>query len=487
MSRTKTVHRCSECGGSAPKWAGRCPACQAWNTLVEERVLVLPGDPAGPTGSGSAPRALGILDTPTPIAEVELDEWKPRATGLAEVDRVLGGGLVPGSVTLLGGEPGVGKSTLLLQVLAELAGRGQRCLYVSAEESKQQVRLRADRLGTLRPKLLLTCETALSNVVAHLVEHEPEVLVVDSIQTVFDPDVASAPGTVAQVRGCAYRLVQEAKARDLTVILVGHVTKDGGLAGPRVLEHLVDTVLAFHGERHHALRVLRCDKNRFGPTDELGLFEMTGDGLVGVADPSELFLTDRRPGIAGSVVVPTMDGQRPLLVEVQSLLATTNMPSPRRSAQGVDGGRLGMLLAVLSERVSLPVNRYEVHCLAAGGVRLIEPGADLGVAVSIASSLLEVPVPGEVVVCGEIGLGGELRQASQLERRLVEAARLGFVRAVVPWSSPDPPPGMGLIRARTVGEALVALGIIDPAADPERQRSNQETMPRSIMAHQSRG
>jgi DNA repair protein RadA/Sms len=344
MAKARSIFRCQECGGTAPKWVGRCPSCEAWNSLVEERDVAVP----------AATAALGApIGTPVSIAEVDVARWQPRLTGIAELDRVLGGGLVPGSVTLLGGEPGIGKSTLLLQAMASVAAAGARVLYVSAEESTQQVRVRAERLGALTPSLYLASETALPHILSFLDEVQPELVVVDSIQTVYDPELSSAPGSVSQVRDCAARLVGVAKARGLATVLVGHVTKDGGLAGPRVLEHVVDTVLAFAGERHHALRLLRAVKHRFGATDQLGLFEMTGDGLVGVPDPSRLFLADRRKGVSGSVVVPTMDGHRPLLVELQALVTASPLPSPRRSAQGLDSGRLALLLAVLAERGGL--------------------------------------------------------------------------------------------------------------------------------------
>ena len=449
--KQRTVFRCGACGGSCPKWAGRCPSCLEWNTLVEE----LDSELAATTRRSSGARA----DTAVPIAEVSLDQWHPHPTGIPELDRVLGGGLVPGSVTLIGGEPGAGKSSLLTQAVGALAGRGHTCLYISAEESKQQVRMRAERLGALRPKLLVASESDLANVLGHVSEHEPDVLVVDSIQTLSHPDLQSAPGSVGQVRECTARLVSEAKARQLTVMLVGHVTKDGALAGPRVLEHLVDTVLSFSGDRHHALRLLRADKHRFGATDELGLFEMTEAGLVGVPDASALFLTDRQPGTPGSVVVPAIEGHRPLLVEVQALLAQSTLATPRRSAQGIDGGRLGMLTAVLTERVGLPLGRVDIHSLAVGGVKLAEPAADLGIALAMASSLFGSPVAADLAACGEVGLGGELRQISQLKRRMAEAARLGFRHIVVPWLAPDPPPGISAIRAKTVSDAIHLAGL----------------------------
>jgi DNA repair protein RadA/Sms len=450
MARTRTVFRCSDCGGAAPKWAGRCPGCGEWNTLVEER-----DDPARP----SAESGLGPRDVAMPIAEVSADDWHPRRTGLAEVDRVLSGGLVPGSVTVVGGEPGTGKSTLLLQVMSGLAGGGATTLYLSAEESKQQVRLRAERLGALRPKLWLAAETALPHVLGHLDDVKPDVLVIDSIQTVYDPDLSSAPGSVAQVRECAARLVREAKTRSVSVILVGHVTKDGALAGPRVLEHLVDTVLSFEGDRQHGLRLLRAVKHRFGATDELGLFEMGDDGLRAVPDASALFLADRRPGVPGSVVVPTIEGHRPLLVEVQALVAPSPLPTPRRSAQGLDGGRLALLTAVLHRRAGVSTAMCDIYALAVGGARVSEPAADLAVSLAVASSVAGVSMPADLVAVGEVGLAGEVRQVGQLERRLAEAARLGFSQAVVPRLAPDLPVGMTAHRVSTVRVAIDALGL----------------------------
>ncbi|HZB71376.1 MAG TPA: DNA repair protein RadA, partial [Acidimicrobiales bacterium] len=419
MSRPRTVHRCSACGDATPQWLGRCPTCDEWGTLVEER------PPAGGTAATRSPSAARAV----PLAEVDLSAERSRATGIGELDRVLGGGLAPGSVTLLGGEPGIGKSSLLLQAVAALAGAGSRCLLVTAEESAAQVRIRAERLGAVAPGLHLLAETGLPEVLDAVDQVAPDVLVVDSIQTVFDPEVGAAPGTVSQVRECAARLVREAKVRSLTTVLVGHVTKDGALAGPRVLEHLVDTVLGFEGDRHHALRLLRADKHRFGSTAELGLFEMTDRGLVGVPDPSGLFLADRHEGVAGSVVVPTVEGHRPLLVEVQALATESTLAMPRRTALGLDGGRLALLLAVLDRRAGLRFGKLDVHASAVGGVKLLEPGADLALALALASSLTGVAVGDDLVACGEVGLGGELRQVAATPRRLAEAARLGFRRA----------------------------------------------------------
>jgi DNA repair protein RadA/Sms len=450
VPRTKTVYRCAECGDASPKWLGRCTSCGAWNSLVEEI------DEPASTASAHRPP----LSRPVLMADVDLGEWGARPTGIAELDRVLDGGFVPGSVTVLGGEPGIGKSTLLLQAVAALARGGARCLVVTAEESAQQVRTRADRLNAVAPDLYLVAETSLAHVLAHVDELEPDVLVVDSVQTIFDADLGSAPGSVAQVRECAARLVREAKERAMTTILVGHVTKDGALAGPRVLEHVVDTVLSFEGERHHALRLLRAVKHRFGGTSELGLFEMGDGGLLGVPDPSGLFLADRKVGVAGSVVVPTMEGHRPLLVELQALVTPSPIPQPRRSAQGLDSGRLALLLAVLGQRVGVQLGTYDVHASAVGGVRVVEPGADLGLALALASARSDQPIAGDVVACGEVGLAGELRQVSQTARRLAEAQRLGFRTAIVPNSSPDAPVGMEVLRAATLREAVRLVGCV---------------------------
>jgi DNA repair protein RadA/Sms len=472
MARAKTVYRCTECGADAPKWMGWCTACDASGTLAEERAQP-PGPGLGPGWGGVGGLGdVGVLSVPIPIAEAVGDATQPVPTGDVELDRVLGGGFVAGSVTVLGGEPGVGKSTLLLQALADQATRGCTCLYVTAEESARQVALRAERLGLGPPSLWLVAETSLPQVLQHIEALRPDVVVVDSIQTVYDPEMSSAPGSVGQVRGCAHRLVAAAKRRGVTVVLVGHVTKDGGLAGPRVLEHLVDTVLAFEGERHHALRMLRALKHRYGSTHELGLYEMAERGLVGVPDPSALFLADRQAGVAGSVVAPVLDGQRPLLVEVQALVAPSPAPAPRRTAQGIDGGRLAQVLAVLERHAELPLGRCEVHVAVAGGVRVAEPGGDLAVALAVASSALGRPLAADLVACGEVGLGGELRQVHRTERRLAEAARLGFTRAVVPRSAPDPPDGMRMARSPSIGDALRVTRVLPTARSGVDGRGN---------------
>jgi DNA repair protein RadA/Sms len=443
MAKTHALHRCSSCGATAAQWSGRCGGCGEWNTLelavVEARTV------------SRRPPAI----EPVSIGAIDLGAWSARPTGIGELDRVLGGGLVPGSVTLLGGEPGIGKSTLLLQALARLAAAGGSCLLVTAEESAQQVRLRAERLGALPPNLFLVAETSLPTVLDAVAHLQPDFLAVDSIQTVADPAQDSAAGSVVQVRHCAAALVQESKQRDMATILVGHVTKEGNLAGPRLLEHVVDTVLSFEGDRHHGLRLLRAVKHRFGSTGELGLFEMAGEGLLEVPDPSGLLLTDRNAAAPGSVVVPAMDGHRPLLVEVQALVGGTETNIPRRPAQGLDSNRVNLLVAVLERRCKIGyLAKHDVYASAVGGVRIVEPAADLGIALAIASAHMDVAVSADLVACGEVGLSGEVRHVSHIGRRLAEASRLGFKAAVVPASCPDGPSGLQLIRVKTVTAAI---------------------------------
>jgi DNA repair protein RadA/Sms len=390
-----------------------------------------------------------------PIGEVEAAGASQLPTEITEFDRVLGGGLVAGSVTLIGGEPGMGKSTLLMQALGRIAARGARCLLVCAEESTAQVRMRADRLGALAPELFVVSETSLPAVMAYVATLEPVVLAVDSIQAVHDPDAPGAAGSVTQVRDGAQELVRLAKENDIATLLVGHVTKDGGLAGPRALEHVVDTVLSFEGDRHHALRMLRALKHRFGATDELGLMEMTANGLLAVSDPSALFLADRRAGATGSVVTAVMEGTRPLCVEVQALVAPTGAPIPRRIAQAFEGNRLSMLVAVLQQRAGIPLGGHEVYASVAGGVRVAEPAADLAVALAIAGAHRDWAIEADTIVLGEIGLGGEIRQVPQAARRLTEALRLGFRNAIVPLSTPDVR-GVTLRRVADLPQALAA-------------------------------
>ncbi len=403
---------------------------------------------------GSAGEAAAVV----PLVDVDPITAIGRSTGVPELDRVLGGGLVQGSATLLGGEPGIGKSTLLLQALGRMAAAGASCLLVCGEESKEQVRLRAERLQTLDRNLLIVTETSLPAILDRIIETRPDVVAVDSIQTVFDPEVGGAPGSVGQVRECAHRLVRVAKERSMATVLVGHVTKDGSLAGPRALEHVVDTVLAFEGDRHHSLRMLHALKHRFGTTNELGVFEMNETGMSEVEDPSSLFLADRRPGLPGSVVTATMEGVRPLLVEVQALVASTAAPSARRSARGLDSARLDLILAVLQSRAGCPLGNVDVYASVAGGLKVHDPGADLAVALAVTSALTGVALPEGLVAVGELGLGGELRQAGQTVRRLEEAARLGFRSAIVPTSTPHVD-GIRLQRSEHIGAVLDALAL----------------------------
>lgn len=448
MARTRLIYRCESCGATHPQWSGQCSSCSGWNTLTED----VERGATSKAAAYSGPAAKAV-----PLASIDANAAVARTTGIGELDRVLGGGLVPGSVTLLGGEPGIGKSTLTLQLLGKLAAAGRRTLLVSAEESPQQVQLRAGRLGARREGVWIVAETAMPAILGAMADVQPEVLVVDSIQTVFDPEVGSSPGSVTQVRECAHALVLAAKASGVATILVGHVTKEGSLAGPRVLEHVVDTVLSFEGDRHHGLRMLRAVKHRFGATGELGLFEMCEEGLVGLDDPSELLLGDRRPDLIGSCVVPLNEGQRTLLVEVQALVNQTSAPMPRRIGEGMDNGRLSLLMAVLEKQMHYKFGVKDVYASAVGGVRINEPAADLGIVVALASAFSNRPCPEGIVVCGEVGLGGEVRRVAQMERRLLEAKRLGFTQALVPKTTPDVP-GMQLMRVADVRQAVSWAG-----------------------------
>src|SRR6266478_2911778 len=426
-TRDASVYRCQECGFSSPK-PGTCPDCRRagnnWVQLVEER----------PVASRSSRRASVASVRPRALKEISMEPDDRVRTGISELDRVLGGGVVRGSLVLIGGDPGVGKSTLLLQAARALAQAAPPVLYVTAEESAAQVKMRADRLGITADELLLWPENDLSVVQAHLDEVKPRALVIDSIQTVFLPDLESAPGSVAQVRECAARLMTIAKGRGLATFLVGHVTKDGAIAGPRVLEHLVDTVLYFEGEQHHAYRVLRAVKNRFGSTNEIGVFEMAERGLVEVANPSGFFLSERPIDAPGSVVVASLEGTRPMLLELQALVSRASFGTPRRTVLGADYNRVCLLLAVLEKRAQLPIGNQDVFVNVAGGGRVVEPAADLAIVLAAASSYMERPLPADVVVLGEVGLTGEVRAVAGLESRLRAAAQLGFRSAVVPKS-----------------------------------------------------
>jgi DNA repair protein RadA/Sms len=450
--RDASVYRCQECGFAGPK-PGTCPDCRraggAWVQLVEER----------PTTSRTVRRAGTPAAQPRPLKDISMTLDDRVRIGIDELDRVLGGGVVRGSLVLIGGDPGIGKSTLLLQAARALAQVAPPVLYVTAEESAAQVKMRADRLGITSDGLFLWPENDLSIVQAQLDDVKPRSLVIDSIQTVFLPELESAPGSVAQVRECGARLMTLAKSRGIATFLVGHVTKEGALAGPRVLEHLVDTVLYFEGERHHSYRVLRAVKNRFGSTNEIGVFEMAEGGLVEVKNPSGFFLAERPEKAPGSVVVSSLEGTRPVLLELQALVAPAPVGTPRRTVLGADYNRVCLLLAVLEKRAGVPLGSQDVFVNVAGGGRVTEPAADLGIVVAAASSYMDRPVPGDVLVVGEVGLTGEVRAVAGLELRLREAAALGFRRAIVPQSNVLEPPKTSLdVRGvATVGDALTAL------------------------------
>ncbi len=452
MAKTKTKFVCQECGTESPKWLGKCPGCGQWNTFVEEtETKVVTAGVAGAPLTKERPRAIGDIES---AQEPRID------VGAAELNRVLGGGLVPGSLILVGGDPGIGKSTLLLQTSQVLARGGRRVLYVTGEESARQVKMRAERLGASAPTLFILCETNTDHIFEALDEVRPDVLIVDSIQTVYQPGVTSAPGSVSQVRECTGLFMRIAKTRGVATLLVGHVTKEGAIAGPRLLEHMVDTVLYFEGERHNTYRMLRAVKNRFGSTNEIGLFEMAETGLTEVKNPSELFLSERPLGVAGSTVVASMEGTRPVLVELQALVSPTNFPSPRRMATGVDYNRLNLIIAVLEKRVGLHMQTQDAYLNVAGGVKLDEPAADLGIAVALASSFRDRPTRPEDVVFGEIGLTGEVRGVSRVDQRVNEALKLGFSRVIVPEKSMKqwtPPRGIEVVPVRTVQEALGLL------------------------------
>lgn len=423
MAKAKTAFVCQECGAVHARWAGRCAECGEWNTIAEETI-------AEPEGRGRVSFASGA--EPMAITNAELAPPLRASSGMAECDRVLGGGVVPGSLTLIGGDPGIGKSTLMLQVSHHVAESIGPVLYVSGEESFHQTRLRADRLGALSDNLLLLTETSVAAIERQFERGGFRLVVVDSIQSVYASGTPSAPGTVAQVRECALRFLRMAKGSDVPVFLVGHVTKDGAIAGPRLLEHLVDTVLYFEGEGRHALRILRAVKNRFGSTNEIGVFEMTGSGLAEVINPSARFLDERPRGVSGSAVIPSMEGSRPLLVEVQALVGSGPLASPRRTVTGVNPNRVSLLLAVLERRVGLHFSDKDVFVNVAGGLRIEEPAVDLAVALALASSLCGRPVPPLLAAFGEVGLAGEVRAVGMARQRVAEASKFGFSVCVLP-------------------------------------------------------
>jgi DNA repair protein RadA/Sms len=449
VKSARPAHRCTECGYASAKWVGRCPECQAWGTLQE----------VGATASPLRAVAAGPVTAPArPIAQVELAGARAVPTGIAEFDRVLGGGLVPGAVLLVAGEPGVGKSTLLLEVAHRVAATNGPALVVSGEESAGQVRLRAERIGALHERLYLAAETELSAVLAHVEEVNPSLLVLDSVQTVRSPAVDGTDGGATQVRAVASALTAVAKGRGMTTILVGHVTKDGAIAGPRTLEHLVDVVVSFDGERHSTLRLVRATKNRFGPADEIGCFEIGDSGVVGVPDPSALFVSRRAAPVPGSCVTVTLEGSRPLLAEVQALVAgTSGGGSPRRAVSGLDAQRVAMVNAVVERRGGVKLADADVFTASVGGVRIAEPAADLALALAIASAAKDRALPAGLIALGEVGLSGEIRRVGGTGRRLAEAARQGYRVALVPPDAGSAPPGMRLVEVPDLGAAFQRL------------------------------
>jgi DNA repair protein RadA/Sms len=447
----KSLFICQNCGYQAPKWLGRCPDCGTWSSMAEEVT------PAGPGSEVNLPPRRG---TPQPLVRLQAPPETRQVSGLTEFDRTLGGSVVYGSVVLLGGDPGIGKSTLMLQVLDRLCRQGLQGLYISGEESETQLKLRADRLGVASKGLLVATETCLENILKIVEEIRPAFLALDSIQTLYTATLPAAPGSLTQVRETAFRLVQQAKLHGIATFLIGHVTKEGTIAGPMVLEHLVDTVLYLEGDRSHAFRLLRTVKNRFGPTHELGVFEMREAGLTEVTNPSGLFMAERSLEVPGAVVVPSLEGSRPILVEVQALVSPSSLAVPRRQTMGVDPGRVSLLVAILEKRVGLGMGGQDLFVNVAGGVRLSEPALDLGVALALASSFLDRPVPADTLIFGEVGLTGEVRAVSAAEIRLKEGAKLGFRRAFLAQRQKDSLgefTGLELIGVETLAAAIRSL------------------------------
>jgi len=452
MSKIKTFFQCQTCGYTSPKWLGKCPDCGAWNSLVEEKEEIV-------TRRSSLVTHLGKSE-PQPLSSVTGQYGQRTSTGMKELDRVLGGGVVAGSVILVGGDPGIGKSTLILQALSGLSRKYGKVLYVSGEESPEQIKIRAERLSINSEEIILLSETSLEAVVHTTSKLRPKAMVVDSIQTVYTEELVSAPGSVSQVRDCAAKLMLFAKRSDVPVFLVGHVTKEGAIAGPRVLEHIVDTVLYFEGDRGHSYRILRAIKNRFGSTNEIGIFEMSDSGLLEVENPSELFLLERPLNVSGSTVVASIEGTRPLMVEIQSLVSQTNFGMPRRTTIGVDFNRVNLLVAVLEKRVGLHLGGTDIFVNVVGGLRLIEPAVDLGIITTIASSLRDISIDPKIFVFGEVGLSGEIRAVTQAEARIKEASKIGFKRAVMPIGNSEKIKdnlGLEIIGVRNVADTLNAV------------------------------
>ena len=454
----KTVFFCQNCGHEESKWLGQCPACKEWNTFVEEKVTVSRGSTSAASEAGKE-RASKVVT----LSSVSVEEDERIRTGIAELDRVLGGGIVQGSLVLVGGDPGIGKSTLLLQVCQRLSDAGKNVLYISGEESLKQIKLRADRMGRFSDSLYLLCETNLDLIRQTIERQKPDVVVIDSIQTMYNEEVGSAPGSVSQVRESTNILMQLAKGMNISIFIVGHVTKEGTVAGPRVLEHMVDTVLYFEGDRHASYRILRGVKNRFGSTNEIGVFEMRKEGLVEVENPSEFMLSGRPEHASGSVVACAMEGTRPILMEIQALVCRSNFGMPRRTAAGLDYNRVNLLMAVLEKRAGLPLSNYDAYVNIAGGIRMNEPAADLGIVMAIASSYKNRPVPEDAIVFGEVGLSGEVRAVTMPEQRVAEARKLGFKTCIIPEVSvralgtSDEKLGIRVVGVRSVNQVIDML------------------------------
>lgn len=456
MKKGSTVFFCQNCGYESAKWSGQCPACRQWNTFAEE-----PSAPKTRSGSTGRKRTGEVKNAPVRLSEVESGEGRRISTGMRELDQVLGGGIVPGSLVLVGGDPGIGKSTLLLQVCRNLSRTLSGVLYISGEESLQQIKLRASRIGEFQNTLRLMCETNLADIEEVVLREKPQVVIIDSIQTMYQEDISSAPGSVSQVREATGVLMRLAKEQGITIFIVGHVTKEGTVAGPRVLEHMVDTVLYFEGDRHASYRILRGVKNRFGSTNEIGVFEMQESGLKEVANPSEYMLSGKPEGASGSVVACAMEGTRPMLLEVQALVCRTNFGLPRRTAAGIDYNRVNLLLAVLEKRLNLPFSSYDAYVNIAGGMRLNEPAMDLALVLAVISSYKDIPVADKTIVFGEVGLSGEVRAVSMAQQRVQEAKKLGFTRVLLPKSSLEQVKnvtGIELLGVAAVRDALRIIG-----------------------------
>lgn len=452
MPKAKTIFFCQNCGFESSKWMGQCPACKEWNSFAEE-----PQASTKKTAAGNVRK-----DTPQPktLSEIEMNQAARMSTGMGELDRVLGGGIVQGSLVLVGGDPGIGKSTLLLQVCRNLSDAGKKVLYISGEESLQQIRLRAERMGSFTEHLLILCETDLQAIRETITRLQPQVVVIDSIQTMYNESVSSAPGSVSQVRESTGVLMQIAKTQNITIFIVGHVTKEGVVAGPRVLEHMVDTVLYFEGDRYASYRVLRGVKNRFGSTNEIGVFEMRGSGLAEVANPSEYMLEGKPENASGSIVACTMEGTRPVLLEVQALVCQSSLAFPRRTADGTDLNRVNLLMAVLEKRAGLRVSSCDAYINIAGGIRMNEPALDLGIVLAVASSMKDTPIDEKTIAFGEVGLSGEVRSVTMPEQRVREAKKLGFDTVILPMSCMKQAArvdGIHLTGVRNVREAILAI------------------------------